>query len=86
MRCPACGYPEMKRQERDETLSCGGKSVTVKNLTGDFCPMCDEGIWDAESNKHLDRAQTDLMDEVRRSASNDRGRNNPHEEFVLWRL
>ncbi|MFH1117946.1 MAG: type II TA system antitoxin MqsA family protein, partial [Pseudomonadota bacterium] len=65
MQCPACGYPEMEEQNRDETLSYTHRSVTVKNLKGHFCPKCGEGIWDAESNARLDEAQTELIEGVR---------------------
>ena len=61
MQCPACGHPEMREQNRDETLSRCGRSVTVLNLKGRFCPECDEGIWDPESNRRLDEAQTELI-------------------------
>jgi HTH-type transcriptional regulator/antitoxin MqsA len=61
MQCPACGYHEMNEQNRDETLSYSGRSVTVKNLKGHFCPECGEGIWDSESNSRLDEAQTELI-------------------------
>ncbi len=71
MQCPACGYAEMEEQDRDETLSYGGASVTVRNLRGEFCPRCDEGIWDTESNRRLDEAQTELMAAVRRQTSAD---------------
>jgi len=55
----------MEEQNRDETLSYCGRSVTVKNLRGQFCPECGEGIWGAESNKRLDEAQTELIDNAR---------------------
>lgn len=71
MQCPACGYPEMEEQNRAETLSYGGKSVTIRNLKGEFCPRCGDGIWDTESNRLLDKAQTELMYAVRNEASAD---------------
>lgn len=69
MQCPACGHPEMEEQNRNETLSHRGRSVTVRNLRGHFCPDCDDGVWDTESNRRLDEAQTRLIDTVRREAS-----------------
>lgn len=69
MQCPACGYPEMEERTQDETLSYGGQSVTVRNLRGEFCPSCGEGIWDAESNRRLDEAQTALIRSVRSEMS-----------------
>jgi HTH-type transcriptional regulator/antitoxin MqsA len=71
MQCPACGYPEMEEKNQDETLSCCGQSVTVENLRGEFCPACGEGVWDSESNRRLDEAQTALMNAVRAEASAD---------------
>ena len=62
MQCPECGHTEMEEQTRDETLSCDGRCVTVQNLRGHFCPDCDEGVWDAESNRRLDEAQKALLD------------------------
>lgn len=70
MQCPECGYHKMEEEIRDETLSCGGKHRNVKNLKGEFCPKCNEGVWDSESNKRLDKEQTELIDEVRRDCSN----------------
>jgi HTH-type transcriptional regulator/antitoxin MqsA len=65
MQCPACGYPEMEQKNKDETLSYSDQSVMVENLKGEFCPACGEGVWDAESNKRLDQAQTALMNAAR---------------------
>ena len=65
MQCPACSHPEMEEKNQDETLSYSGQSVTVQNLRGEFCPVCGEGVWDSESNRRLDEAQTALMNAVR---------------------
>lgn len=71
MQCPACGYPEMEKKNQDETLYYSGQSVTVENLSGEFCPACGEGVWDSESNQRLDEAQTALMNAVRTEVSAD---------------
>ena len=65
MQCPACGYPEMEQKRQDESFCYSDQSVTVENLTGEFCPACSEGVWDVESNKRLDQAQTALMNAAR---------------------
>ena len=44
--------------------------MTVQNLRGEFCPACGEGVWDSESNRRLDEAQTAFMNAVRTEASN----------------
>jgi HTH-type transcriptional regulator/antitoxin MqsA len=61
----------MEKKNKDETLSYSGQSVTVENLSGEFCPDCGEGIWDSESNQRLDEAQTALMNAARIKVSAD---------------
>ena len=71
MQCPACSHPEMEEKNQDETLSYKGQTVTVQNLRGEFCPACGEGVWDSESNRRLDEAQTAFLNAVRSEASAD---------------
>jgi HTH-type transcriptional regulator/antitoxin MqsA len=59
----------MEKKNQDETLYYSGQSVTVENLSGEFCPTCGEGVWDSESNQRLDEAQTALMNAVRTEVS-----------------
>jgi HTH-type transcriptional regulator/antitoxin MqsA len=71
MQCPSCGYFEIEEQKRDEILTYAGNSVTITDLKGHFCPACDDGVWDSESNKRLDEAQTALIDKIRSKATKD---------------
>jgi len=59
----------MEERTQDETLSYGGQIVTIQNLRGEFCQDCGEGVWDAESNRRLDEAQTALINAVRAEMS-----------------
>ena len=61
MKCPACGYPEMVVKTLDETLSYGGRSLTLNAMRGEFCPNCGEGVWDEESYERYIEAQADLL-------------------------
>ena len=61
MKCPACGHPEMTATTRDETLSYGGQSLTLHSMHGEFCPVCAEGLWDAESYRRYTEAQAALL-------------------------
>ncbi len=61
MKCPACGYPQMVEKTLDETLSYGGRSLTLNAMRGDFCPNCGEGFWDEESYGRYIEAQADLL-------------------------
>lgn len=61
MECPACGHSEMVSKKLDETLSYGGQSLTLHGMRGDFCPVCGEGVWDAESYRRYAEAQSALL-------------------------
>ena len=70
MRCPVCGHSEMVLKTIDETLSYGNQSLTLHGMRGEFCPVCGEGVWDAESYRRYSEAQTALL----RSVKGDAGR------------
>lgn len=61
MKCPACGHPEMVTVIRDETLTYGGQALTLHGMRGEFCAVCGEGIWDAESYRRYTEAQAALL-------------------------
>jgi HTH-type transcriptional regulator / antitoxin MqsA len=71
MKCPACGHPDMVRETKDETLSYGGQSLTLHGMRGEFCPMCGEGVWDAESYRRYTEAQAALVRGVKGDVSAD---------------
>ncbi len=79
MKCPACGYPEMVEKTLDETLSYGGRSLTLNGMRGEFCPACGEGVWDEESYGRYINAQADLLRAAKGDVSVDirRIRKNP---------
>lgn len=61
MRCPSCGHPEMETRICDEILSYGGKSIILHDMQGDFCPECNEGVWDARSYRRYTEEQAKLV-------------------------
>ncbi len=61
MKCPSCNHPEMMAKMRDEKLSFGGQSLTLHGMKGEFCPECDEGVWDNESYRRYTEAQAALL-------------------------
>jgi HTH-type transcriptional regulator/antitoxin MqsA len=61
MKCPACGNSEMVTKKQDETLSYEGQSLTLHSMKGDFCPACGEGVWDEESYRRYNEAQTAVI-------------------------
>ncbi|WP_052409759.1 type II toxin-antitoxin system MqsA family antitoxin [Paraburkholderia oxyphila] len=48
MRCPNCGAAELIRDQRDLSYSYKGETTSVPSMTGDFCPDCDEVVFDGE--------------------------------------
>lgn len=51
MKCPACDNAELVHDTRDLPYSYKGESTLIPEVTGDFCPACDEVITDAEESK-----------------------------------
>jgi HTH-type transcriptional regulator/antitoxin MqsA len=56
---------------QDETLSYGNQSLTLHAMHGEFCPVCGEGIWDAESYRRYTEAQAALLRAVKGDISAD---------------
>lgn len=71
MKCPACGHPEMNPKTQDEILAYGNQSLTLHAMRGDFCPVCGEGVWDAESYRRYTEAQMALLRAVKGDISAD---------------
>lgn len=44
MKCPECGAAELVRDTRDVPYAYKGMTTTIADVTGDFCPACDEAI------------------------------------------
>jgi HTH-type transcriptional regulator / antitoxin MqsA len=71
MRCPSCDQAKMVKRTQDEKLSFGGQSMTLHDMKGEFCPKCDEGVWDAESYRRHAEAQAALLKAVKGDLSAD---------------
>ncbi len=55
MRCPNCGNADLKRDIRDVPYVYKGEETTLHQVTGDFCPACNESVLDVvESRRKLD--------------------------------
>ncbi|MES2257411.1 MAG: type II toxin-antitoxin system MqsA family antitoxin [Pseudomonadota bacterium] len=57
MNCPSCGAAKLVHDTRDLPYAYKGESTVLPQVTGDFCPACDESILDAEES----RRTMDLM-------------------------
>jgi HTH-type transcriptional regulator/antitoxin MqsA len=46
MKCPSCGSVELVHEVRDVPFTYKGKSLTVPAQPGEYCPACNEAVWD----------------------------------------
>lgn len=67
MKCPACGFDEMRHEAWDKLLSYDGKSVTVHAVGGFRCPECGEAVYDRESYVRIAAAGDGLVKAARKS-------------------
>lgn len=44
MKCPCCGGADLIPDTRAMTYTYKGETTTIQDVTGDFCPACDEVI------------------------------------------
>jgi HTH-type transcriptional regulator / antitoxin MqsA len=51
MKCPACGMADLAHEARDMPYVYKGEATTFKNIAGDYCPACGEGVFDAEISR-----------------------------------
>lgn len=70
-KCPSCGHNDMIDKVQEETLMYCGKSMTLHNMQGKFCPKCGEGIWDEESYRRFTEAQEGLIRAIKGDPSAD---------------
>lgn len=55
MKCPVCGAANLIRDTRHLPYTYKGESTTIPDITGDFCPACNEVILDgSEGNRYSD--------------------------------
>lgn len=64
MRCPICGSSELIHDTRDLTYTHKGETSTISNVTGDFCPACDESILESVESARVMREMHDFSKQV----------------------
>jgi HTH-type transcriptional regulator / antitoxin MqsA len=50
MKCPVCAGANMVRDTRDISYTYKGETTTLPQLTGQFCPACDESLLDLKES------------------------------------
>lgn len=51
MKCPYCGAARLVHDTRDLPYTYKGESTVIPQVTGDFCPACDESVLDAAESR-----------------------------------
>ena len=51
MKCPSCGAAKLVHDTRDLPYIYKGESTVLPQVTGNFCPACDESILDAAESR-----------------------------------
>lgn len=53
MKCPNCGAAELLHNTRDLPYTYKGETTVIAQVTGDYCPTCDEGVFDAATSRRI---------------------------------
>lgn len=51
MRCPSCGLADLVHDTRDLPYIYKGETTVLPQVTGEFCPACDESLLDAAESR-----------------------------------
>ena len=56
MQCPNCGAAALVRGTRDLPYTYKGETTVLAQVSGDWCPACGEGVFDAEVSRMIGAA------------------------------
>ena len=68
MKCPICIEQEMIHDTRDIPYTYKGETTVIPTVIGDFCPSCDEAVFDAEESQRVSEAMLEFNKQVNASA------------------
>ena len=67
MKCPICGAAEMVHDTRDVPHTYKGETTVIPSVTGDFCPACDEAIFDMVESRRVSTMMREFSRQVNAS-------------------
>ena len=67
MKCPSCAASELLHDTRDMPYIYKGESTLIPEVTGDFCPACDESILNAVESRRTMNFMLDFNKQVNAS-------------------
>jgi HTH-type transcriptional regulator/antitoxin MqsA len=51
MKCPNCGAAELVLDTRDRPYTYRGETITIAQVTGEYCPACNEVVLDNKASE-----------------------------------
>ena len=67
MKCPSCAAGDLVHDTRDVTYVYKGESTMITDVTGDFCPACDEAVFDTIESTRVNVAMLEFNKQVNAS-------------------
>ena len=67
MRCPICAGADLVHDTRDIPYVYKGESTVLPVVTGEFCPACDEAIFDADESRRVSALMREFSKQVNAS-------------------
>ncbi|MCK9389158.1 MAG: type II toxin-antitoxin system MqsA family antitoxin [Sulfuritalea sp.] len=67
MKCPNCGAARLVHDTRDLPYIYKGESTVLPQVTGDFCPACGEGVFDAVESRRVSASMREFSKQVNAS-------------------
>jgi HTH-type transcriptional regulator/antitoxin MqsA len=67
MKCPSCGEGELVQDTRDLPYTYKGETTIIPDVTGTYCPACDEMILDAAEAARTSAAMLEFNKQVNAS-------------------
>lgn len=67
MKCPSCGAAKLVHDTRDLPYTYKGESTVLPQVTGDFCPACDEHILGASQSRRTMNLMREFTKQVNAS-------------------
>lgn len=67
MRCPICAGADLVHDTRDIPYAYKGESTVLPAVTGEFCPACDEAIFDTDESRRVSALMREFSKQVNAS-------------------
>ena len=67
MKCPSCSAAKLVHDTRDLPYIYKGEPTVLAQVTGDFCPACGEGVFDATQSRRVSALMREFSKQVNAS-------------------